>query len=117
MCLLEEFQQSTNKITTKMEDVNTVCCNYCKENPCSIWVTNKEDMLQFDNSEHSLLTSEDIPPANLCRKGIHHRMTLAIAGGSTGKGIRMELPICFVNGVCEMFPNENDRKYMGHMED
>ncbi len=42
-------------------------------------------------------------------------MALIIAGGPTGKGVRMELPICVVNGILEMFPAE-DKHYMGSMD-
>jgi hypothetical protein len=44
MHFVEGFQRSTNKTTTKMEDVTTVCCNYYKDNHW-VWVANKEDML------------------------------------------------------------------------
>ena len=73
-------------------------------------------MLQFDESEHSLLTGDDIPQANLRRKEIYRQMALIMNGGPTGKGCHLVLPICIVNGVREMFP-ENDKNYMGHMED
>jgi hypothetical protein len=38
-----------------------------------------------------------------------------ITGGATDRGIRMELPMCVINGVLEMFPADN-RNCMGHME-
>ncbi len=61
-------------------------------------------MLQFGKSEHDLLTGNNVPSANLHRKLIYLQMTLTIAGDPTGKGVHMELPICIVSGVCEMFP-------------
>ena len=112
--MVEEFRQSTNKVVMEADDVDTVCCDYCKENPC-VWVTNCEDMRLCDESEHGLLTGDDIPNASLRRKGIYRQMALTIAGGPTGRGNRMKLPMCVVNGVRNMFPAE-DSKYMGHMD-
>jgi hypothetical protein len=73
--ILEEFQQSTDLTEMKKDDVNTVYCNYCQDNPC-VWVMNKEDMIKFDELEDNLLTGEDIPPTNLCRKEIYHQIRL-----------------------------------------
>jgi hypothetical protein len=43
----------------KKDDMNTVYCNHCQDNPC-VWFTNKEGMIKFNDSKHNLLTGEDI---------------------------------------------------------
>ena len=43
------------------------------------------------------------------RKYCYRQYTLFINGGSLGAGIRRELPICILNKVCELFPNEDGR--------
>ena len=112
--ILEEFQQTKNRTEKENDDVETVYCNYCQENPC-VWVSNKDNMARFDDSANSLFTGDAIPTPNLRRKGLYRQMALIIAGGPTRKGVRMELHICFVNGIREMFPAV-DKDYMGHME-
>jgi hypothetical protein len=73
-------------------------------------------MVWFDDLANNLLTGDDIPTPNLCRKGlVYGQMALIIARGPTGKGVLTELPICVGNGICEIFRAE-DKHYMGHME-
>jgi hypothetical protein len=101
-------------VATGMDKEEGGTCAYCKGLPC-VWVSNKEGMLQFDDSEHGGLSGNDLPLPNKSRKGIYRQMALIINGGPTGKGVGLELPICIVNGVRKMFP-ESNKKCMGHME-
>ena len=63
---------TSNVENNSMEnDDKTVFCKDCQETPC-VWVSNKEEMAMFDNAANGLLTGEDLPPSNLCRKPIYH---------------------------------------------
>ena len=112
--IVEDHQLSTRTMSTATDEEEKGNCTYCNSMPC-IWVSNKKGMLQFDELEHATLIGDDIPLANQRRKGIYRQMALIMNEGPTGKGVRLELPICIVNGVREMFP-EKDHKYMGHMD-
>jgi hypothetical protein len=113
-CIVEEYQQSTTETATDAEERHAVLCTYSKENPC-LWDADKDALIQFEESDNGNLTSNDISPANLCWKQINGQMALTIAGGLSGKGVSIELPICVKNGVSIMFLAE-DGNYMGHME-
>ena len=47
------------------------------------------------------------------RKYCYQQYTLFINGGPLGAGIRRELPICILNKVRGLFPNEDGNPYMG----
>ena len=47
------------------------------------------------------------------RKYCYRQYTLFINGGPLGAGIRRELPICILNKVRGLFPNEDGNPYMG----
>jgi hypothetical protein len=70
-------------------------------------------VIQLDESDLGLvITNDDIPPANLHRKGIG----LTIPGGPTGRGgVCMQLLIGGKNGVHYMFLAE-EGNYMGYVE-
>ena len=114
MRIVAEHRESTKTTTKDTEDDEKGNCAYCNDNPC-VWVTNAGDMKVFDESEHNLVTVDDVPVASLHRKAIYRQMALTIAGGPTGKGVCIELPICVVDGVRNMFPDD-DKKYMGHKD-
>jgi hypothetical protein len=79
-------------------------CNECCENPC-VWLTKKEEMIDFDEDEHGHLSAEDGPPNNIRRKKVYRQMVLYINEGGTGKGVRLALPKCVENGVRKLFPS------------
>jgi hypothetical protein len=64
MHMVDDYKEST---TADAKNTNEVYCTHCDKNPC-VWGTNKEAMLQFNKSEHDLLTGTDIPAPSLCRK-------------------------------------------------
>jgi hypothetical protein len=67
--IVEDRQQSTNVMATGIDEEEGGTYAYCKGLPC-VWVSNKEGMLPFDDSEHGGLTGDDLPLPNKRRKGI-----------------------------------------------
>jgi hypothetical protein len=58
---------------------------FCGDNPC-VWITKKEDMLNYDNDENSHLLTEDWPPDNIRHRKVCRQMTLFINKGPLGAG-------------------------------
>jgi hypothetical protein len=111
--LMEERKHSTGTVTTGMDEEERVpvltttvflSCGLVIRKPCF----------------HSMMRSMAYKPAMAFHcptyLGMYRQMGLVINGGPTGKGVQLELPICVVNEVREMFP-ESDKRYMGHMEE
>jgi hypothetical protein len=98
--------QEKNEGKTKVEDEDPcdMMCEFCEETPC-VWITKKEDMLDFDDGEHDHLPTEDWPPNNVRRRKVYRQMTLFINEGPMGKGVRKQLPKCVENGCRECFPS------------
>ena len=86
----------------KGDDADNVGCKECCECSC-VWKTKKEEMKDFDDNMHGHLPREDWLPNNIRRKKVYRQMVLHINGGGTGKGVRMELPMCVENGVRKLF--------------
>jgi hypothetical protein len=85
-------------------------CKECDECPC-VWFANKEAMLTWD-----LATNDSSVERKIRRKGIYRQMALIINDGPMGKGVRMQLPGCVVEGVRAIFPDPN-AMYMGHKDE
>jgi hypothetical protein len=64
-------------------------CGLCLDDPC-VWITKKEEMLDYDEHEH-LLVSDYPPHKNVCRKKIYSQMALYINSGPSGRGVQIEL--------------------------
>ncbi len=84
-------------------------CVQCERVPC-VWENNQEEMVNFDKAN----IDGDAPP-NEHRHGLYRQMALIINNGPSGKGNRMKLPECVVNGVRKLFPDP-DALYTGHLE-
>jgi hypothetical protein len=96
------------------QDTNTYkACEGCGDTPC-VWASNKNAMIAWDESEHGHLHGDDLPSNNTRRKCLYRQIALAIAGGPLGKGKRIQLPCCILDGIRALFPDMNG-KYMGHM--
>ncbi len=52
-------------------------CELCFDDPC-VWITKKEDMLNYDDNEHEHLPLCNWPPSNVRRKKIYRQMALYI---------------------------------------
>jgi hypothetical protein len=87
-------------------------CELCFDDPC-VWITKKEDMLNYDDDEHEHLPLSAWPPSNVRRKKIYRQMALYINSGPSGRGVRTELPKCVVDGCRECFPSPT---FMGFKE-
>jgi hypothetical protein len=97
----------------KKEDTKgTMLCELCLDDPC-VWIAKKEEMLDYDDNEHEHLPVDDYPPHNVRRKKIYRQMALYINSGPSGKGVRIELPKCVVDGCRECFPSPT---FMGFKE-
>ena len=94
------------------ESNRTMLCELCFDDPC-VWITKKEDMLNYDDDEHEHLPLKDWPPTNVRRKKIYRQMALYINSGPSGRGVRTELPKCVVDGCRECFPSPT---FMGFKE-
>jgi hypothetical protein len=107
--------ETNGKETKEEEDdtTGTMLCELCLEDPC-VWITKKQEMLDYDDSEHDYLPSEDFPPHNVRRKKIYRQMALYINSGPSGKGVRIELPKCVVDGCRECFPSPTFMGFKAH---
>ena len=85
------------------EDVGGECKDCCKE-PC-VWKAKRDQMIDFDDDEHSHLPEGAGPPNNIRRKKVYRQMVLTMNEGGTGKGVRVALPKCVENGVRKLFPS------------
>jgi hypothetical protein len=77
-------------------------CMECCEAPC-MWLSKREEILDFDDDINGHLPREDWPPNNVHRRKVYHQMALHINEGGTGKGVCMKLPKCVGIGVRECF--------------
>jgi hypothetical protein len=96
----------------KEEEVKDSHYKFCNNDPC-VWLSKKEDMLNYDNDEHRLMDYEDWPPNNMRHRKIYRQMTLFINEGPMGKGVHKELPECVVCRCHESFPSPT---FMGFKE-
>jgi hypothetical protein len=62
-----------------------------------------------------LATNDSSVETKIRRKGIYRQMALIINDGPMGRGVRMQLPCCVVEGVRALFPDPN-AMYMGHKD-
>jgi hypothetical protein len=85
-------------------------CIHCDKCPC-VWLKNREAMLTWD-----IATYDEEVEMKIRRKGIYRQMALIINDGPMGRGVRMQLPSCVVDGVRSLFPDPN-AKYMGHKDE
>jgi hypothetical protein len=94
--------ETNGKATKKEEDDNegTMLCELCYEDPC-VWITKKQEMLDYDDNEHDYLPRKDFPPHNVRCKKIYSQMTLYINSGPSGKGVWIQLPKCVVVDGCQ----------------
>ena len=97
----------------KEDDIpGTMLCEECLDDPC-VWITKKEEMLNYNDNEHEHLPVSDWPPSNVRRKKIYRQMALYINSGPSGRGLWIELPKCVVDGCRECFPSPT---FMGFKE-
>jgi hypothetical protein len=102
-----------DKTKAKEDEIDgTMLCELCLDDPC-VWITKKEEMLAYDDNEHDHLPLSDFPPHNVRRKKIYRQMALYINSGPSGRGVRIELPKCVVDGCRECFPSPT---FMGFKE-
>jgi hypothetical protein len=87
---------------------HTLCID-CEEFPC-LWDANQPAMVAFDEAEN-----DDAKQPNQRRHGIYRQMALIINDGPSGRGNRLKLPQCVVDGVRNLFPDPG-AFYTGHKE-
>jgi hypothetical protein len=83
-------------------------CQQCLYERC-IWELNKERIIDDNNA---LLSAE---ASNKERRFFGYKQMTFALHGHLGKGQRRELPCCVVDGIREMWPEE-DRKYTGYRD-
>jgi hypothetical protein len=102
---------NNTEILEVVEDM--VSCPGCEESPC-VFTRHKENLVAYDEAEHSCLPGEDMPENNLRRKKLYRQLTLMINEGPLGAKIRRPLPSCCVTAIREMLPSDT---YMGFREE
>jgi hypothetical protein len=91
----------------------TMLCELCLDDPCIVWITKKEEMLDYNDNKHDHLLVSDYPLHNVHHKKIYRQMALYINLGPSGRGVWIELPKCIVDGCRECFPSQT---FMGFKE-
>jgi hypothetical protein len=102
---------NNTEILEVVEDI--VSCPGCKEQPC-VFTTHKENLVAYDEAEHSCLPGEDMPENNLRHKKLYRQLTLMFNEGPLGAKICLPLPSCCVTVIREMLPSNT---YMGFREE
>jgi hypothetical protein len=75
-------------------------------------------MVEWDENKHGHLASKDLPSNSSTRhKYLYQQMALTILEGPLGKGNRIVLPGCVKDGICNLLPKDEERKYMGHKDE
>ena len=106
---------NTNESTTLSsveDDISSDVCKHCHQKNCvfiqtKAFLEEQADIL-FDQNQ-----TDPLEP-NECRKKLYREFVL-YHHGHQGRGKRIELPQCVLDGVRKMFPSEN-AEYMGHRD-
>ena len=102
--------ESTYNDNHLASDGDDAFCIKCGENPCAtvrVATFLKEEAAQLQKHE-------DCMAPNLLRKNMYRLYTYKIYG-TLGAGNRVEIAICVIDRIRELFPNkEGDPNYMGY---
>jgi hypothetical protein len=109
----EARQNVLNNAVTNEVVEDIVSCPGCEEHPC-VFTSHRENLVAYDEAEHSCLALEDIPDNNLRRKKLYRQLTLMINEGPLGAKVRRPLPSCCVTAIRDMLPSDT---YMGFREE
>ena len=69
-----------------------------------------------DAQKEALLVTEEKKTNASKRYEMYRQMVLLVNGGPMGKGNRMQLPECVVNGIRARYPEDAPEKYTGHKD-
>ena len=104
--------RNSSPSTTDGEDdeISSNICLYCGDKPC-FWISMKDDIVS------STIRNVDnyLKPNSYFRKRAY-QMYVFHKYGRLGKGNRVRVPLCVLEGVRSVWPESDANGYMGHKD-
>ena len=103
---------NSNSSTTdeEKEDEYYQICLHCGDKPC-FWTSYKNDII----SSTMTMIDNYLKPNSFFRKKAYQRYVL-YKYGRLGKGNRVKIPLCVLEGVRSVWPETDSDNYMGHKD-
>ena len=101
---------STTDGEEEEDHTSSTVCLYCGDKPC-FWISYKDEMIS------STMTKVDnyLKPNSFFRKRAYQTYVL-FKYGRLGKGNRVRVPLCVLEGVRSVWPETDSNNYMGHKD-
>ena len=104
---------NSNENVPNEEIQNVLVCPHCDQEPC-VWVENREAVVVHVQHKE-LSVADNYNMANNEKRRHCYQFFSRVINGVLGRGNRIPLPSCVVDGVRETYPNEEGMEHMGFL--
>ena len=107
----EDKSECTNQHSEEsdQEDMHHIC-QYCGDKPC-FWILYESEIFEKTNMK----VTRGVKKNNEFQKEAY-KMYIYLKYGRLGKGTRVKIPQCAVEGIRRLWPEEDEDAYMGFKE-
>ena len=102
---------SSSTVDDDVDSEEYEVCFHCGEKPC-FWLNFKEEILSS-----TVKNMDDCLVSNSLLRKKAYQMFVYFKYGRLGKGNRVRIPECVLDGIRKVWPETDQANYMGHNDD